>query len=262
MKTKTALLAMVFLVLVAPPVRAQSNEPPIPASPPDNKYVLDELDWLTNDQETQINGIIQRLDNDGLAEIAVVTLDNCGTDKLTFRKSLFNAWGMGHTNDNDGLLLLVCWYGGDESRRSVEQEYGPGLNGLLTGERTDQIVQDNFAPAFRQERPGDGLVTMVRTYESIFRGTNSNQSNFFADYYYFVILMIIWLGIVVAVIIIRQIRGTSNISKGNKRKRKSRHPDRELWWYGDGGSSSSGSDGGGGFDGGSSDGGGGSSSDF
>ena len=97
---------------------AQGNEPPIPPVPTNGSVVLDTLDWLDSIQESRINSINHQLDEDGIAQIAVVTLDDCGEDPQRFRNQLFRTWGIGHADDNDGLLILACWYGGDESRRT------------------------------------------------------------------------------------------------------------------------------------------------
>lgn len=184
MKTKTILFIAFILSFLALPVHAQSTEPPIPPSPSGGSYVLDQLDWLTAEQESRINSIIQSLDKDGVAEISVVTLNDCGSDKRAFRKSLFDTWGIGHANDNDGLLILVCWYGGDPSRRSVEQLYGRGLNGILTSSKTDQVAQDHFVYYFQKDKPGDGLIEMVRTYNAILRkgGVSNHPSNPIGQY--------------------------------------------------------------------------------
>jgi uncharacterized membrane protein YgcG len=176
MKNKVFFALVLLLALAAVPVHAQGSEPPIPAAPAKGSYILDQLDWLTADQETNINAIIQGLDHDGVAEMAVVTLDDCGSDKQAYRKSLFDTWGIGHADDNDGLLILVCWYGGDASRRSVEQLYGRGLEGMLTSDRTGEIAQDYFVPAFKADKPGEGLVGMVRTYNVLLR-TSMNSTN-------------------------------------------------------------------------------------
>src|SRR5512139_3522403 len=120
MKRRIALLTGILLLLGVVSAKAQGEQPPIPPAPSSGKYIYDELDWLTPEQEGNINSVVQKLDQDGVAEIALVTLDDCGLDKQSFRKSLFDRWGIGHADDNDGLLILVCWYGGDASRRSVE----------------------------------------------------------------------------------------------------------------------------------------------
>lgn len=147
---------------------AQEN-PPVPAAP-QGTFILDTLDWLTPEQEAEINIINKKLDQEGIAQIAVVTLNDCGTDKKRFRHELFNTWGIGHANDNDGLLILVCWYGGDKSRRSVEQEVGYGLESTLLGTLTDRVAKEQFIPAFDTNHPGEGLVAMLREYNSMLRG--------------------------------------------------------------------------------------------
>ena len=161
----------ISLILCLQPMRtlAQGGEPPIPTAPTGGNVVLDTLDWLTPSQENEINAINQKLDQDGIAQLAVVTLNDCGDDKQKFRNELFRAWGIGHTDDNDGLLILVCWYGGNQSRRSIEQETGYGLEGTLPDILTGRIVDDEFTPAFQSNHPGDGLVAMVKQYNEILR---------------------------------------------------------------------------------------------
>jgi uncharacterized membrane protein YgcG len=158
------------------PAYAQGDEPPIPDGPPQGTYILDLLDWLTSQQETEINALIQSLDQDGLVEIAIVTLDDCGTDKTQYRKSLLQAWRIGQANNDDGLLILVCWYGGDKSRRSVEQEFGSGMNRILSSDITDRVAKENFVPMFQDDRPGDGLVAMVKSYDTILRSPKNAPS--------------------------------------------------------------------------------------
>jgi uncharacterized protein len=167
------MLLLAFASLIFTPVHAQAEQPPVPAAPANGGYILDELDWLTPVQESSIESMIRGLDKDGVAEIAVITLNDCGSDKSAFRKQLFDTWGIGHADDNDGLLILVCWYNGDRSRRSVEQLYGPGLNRVLSSSRTDQIAQQDFVPAFQAGNPGDGLVAMVRDYNVELRTSKS-----------------------------------------------------------------------------------------
>ncbi|HXD08820.1 MAG TPA: TPM domain-containing protein [Anaerolineales bacterium] len=166
----------VLAAFVWMPAYAQRNEPPIPEEPPPGIYILDTLDWLTSQQEAEINALIERLDQDGLTDMAVVTLNDCGTNKTNYRKSFLQAWSIGHVDDKDGLLILVCWYGGDKSRRSVEQEFGPGMNGILSSTITDRVAKENFVPAFQNDRPGDGLVAMVKNYDAILRSPKPAQS--------------------------------------------------------------------------------------
>ena len=168
---KLSIILGISLLLFLSSMRAlaQGNDPPIPPVPTDGSVVLDTLDWLDSIQESRINTINRQLDEDGIAQIAVVTLDNCGEDPQRFRNELFRTWGIGHADDNDGLLILVCWYGGDESLRTLEQETGFGLEGVLPDILTSRVARDYFVPAFQEDRPGEGLLAMVQQYDSILR---------------------------------------------------------------------------------------------
>ena len=173
----TLILASVLLPMTA---FAQGNQPEIPTPPPAGTYVLDTLEWLTPQQEADINAVVSKLDSEKLAEIAVVTLDDCGGDKQKFRNDLFREWGIGHADDNDGLLIMICWSGGDKSQRSLEQEVGYGLEGTIPDLLTSKVAKQYFVPAFSTGVPdnevvwtgkaGEALVTMVKAYDGVIRG--------------------------------------------------------------------------------------------
>lgn len=185
-KSAIALVSIFLLTLFLPiTVLAQGDQPNVPTPPPAGVYILDTLDWLTPAQEAEINNAVAKLDSDQLAEIAVVTLDNCGEDKLKFRNDLFREWGIGHADDNDGLLIMVCWYGGDKSRRSLEQEVGYGLEGTIPDLLTSKVAKQYFVPAFSTGvadtevvwtgKAGEALTTMVRAYDGIIRGNTPSE---------------------------------------------------------------------------------------
>jgi uncharacterized membrane protein YgcG len=157
---------------------AQGNEPPIPAAPPEGRHVLDTLNWFSKDQEEDVNRIVGQLDRDEIADIFVVTLDDCGEDKRNYRKAILQNWGIGQASGNNGLLILVCWYGGDISRRSVEQEFGPSLNGSLSSEITDRVAKEQFIPSFKDDHPGDGLLAMIIYYDALLRAPKETKESY------------------------------------------------------------------------------------
>jgi uncharacterized protein len=249
MKPRLVFLAFLLISLMSLPVHAQGEQPAIPAAPANGDYVLDELGWMSDTQKSTVNAIINRLDQEGVAQIAVVTLDDCGSDKNAFRKQLFDTWGIGHSDDNDGLLILVCWYGGDKSRRSVEQLYGRGLNRILSSSKTDEIARQDFIPAFQQGKPGDGLVAMVRDYNVKLRTSHSFIDSVRKAAAPLEALLCLFGSFIFLMVINRLFPGV--LSPGSK---SGQYYDRDFH-TGD-------SDGGGGYGGGSSDGGGGSSTGF
>ena len=197
MYKSVSVLAAIVTIFAWMPVYIQGNEPPIPDPPAEGAYILDTLNWLTTKQEEQITIVISQLEKDGLAVIAVVTLNDCGTNKQQFRKKLFASWGIGN-NDKDGLLILVCWYDGDQSRRSVEQEYGAGLGKILSSKITDQIAQEQFVPAFQRDHPGNGLIAMVQKYDTVIRkgpiaSNTSSTTNSGNDWLFLILIAAILL---------------------------------------------------------------------
>lgn len=180
-KSAIALVSIFLLTLIIPmTANAQGSQPEIPTPPPAGTYVLDTLDWLTPAQEAETNAIAAKLDSEQLAEMAVVTFDDCGGDKQKFRNDLFREWGIGHADDNDGLLIMVCWYGGNKSQRSLEQEVGYGMEGTIPDLMTSKVAKQYFVPAFSTGvedaevvwtgKAGDALVTVVKAYDGIIRG--------------------------------------------------------------------------------------------
>jgi uncharacterized protein len=232
MRSKVVFFITIILAFLAVPVRAQSDNPPVPNPPSGGKSVVDQLNWLSTDQEDFINNLASQLDKNGLAVMDVVTLSNCGGDKTAYRKSILRSWNMGHAGKNDGLLILVCWHDGDKSRRSVEQEFGSGLTTVLTSTKTDQVARQRFVPAFEQNRPGDGLVAMVKDYDSILRKGPAKPSGSHID------PDLLWFFLIIGF-------GTAFIIYSRKRAGSSDS-------YSDGDYSGGGYDGGGGSDGGGS----------
>ena len=156
-------------------VSAQGSLPPVPPAPV-NGYIVDQKGWITPEQATEINQIITALDNEGIAEIAVFTTDDCGSDVSAFRLLVLNTWGIGHANDNDGLLLAVCWYNGNPDLRTMAQEVGPGLQGILPDVLVNKVAKEIMRPHIAIEQHGAGLLAMVRAYNEILRGGDYNQA--------------------------------------------------------------------------------------
>ena len=171
------LLAIILSLLVLTPVFAQGQQPPFPPLPLQHEYSSDTLHWLSPAQAQEINRVAGKLDSDGLAVIFVVTLDDCGPDSAQYKTDLFRAWKIGHAASNDGLLILVCWYGGDKSRRNLAQETGTGLESTVTDIQTSRMAQQYFVPAFQGDpdpvasgRAGQALVDLVNAYDALLRG--------------------------------------------------------------------------------------------
>jgi len=196
MKSRLFFLIVLVVFLFTVPANAQSGEPPIPNSPPSNNYVLDTLNWLSESQEQEINTIARQLDSEGKAQIYIATLDDCGNDKIQYRRDVFNAWKIGTQKSDGGLLILVCWYDWDKSQRSVEVKTDEKMQRVIPDSLTATTAENYFIPAFKENQPGVGLVKMVKAFDNIIRGKNSvnNPLSFFSqisDNLYVILFVII-----------------------------------------------------------------------
>jgi len=65
---------------------------------------------------------------------------------------MYNTWGIGKTGVNRGLLLLLAM-----KEKHLESEVGLGLERFLPETKSDEIVQNEFLPHFREGGFYEGL---------------------------------------------------------------------------------------------------------
>ncbi len=116
-------------------------------------WVTDMAGVLGIAEETAMNEMIQALHDDLTVEIAVVTVvDVDGTPK-SFATALFNSWGIGDAQANNGLLVLLVM-----GERRLEMETGYGLEATLPDGWLGSMQQRSMVPLFKQGAYGAGLV--------------------------------------------------------------------------------------------------------
>ena len=128
------LLVLVLCLSLAPGAYAL-------VAPSDNFYVADYADVLSDSTEQmliQYNGALESQCRG--AQIVVVTvhyLDGMKSD--TYAYQLFNDWGVGSAEENNGMLLLLAT---EENKAWLS--YGLGLSESLDGDRVDTLLDRYF----------------------------------------------------------------------------------------------------------------------
>jgi uncharacterized protein len=154
------ILILVLLVALLPgvlPVEAQSGYP-ARADP----YVNDFASLLTTEHTTSLRSLFSELKTDNGVEIVVVTLDSIhdyatGDASIeSFGTNLFNTWGIGTAQKNDGVLILVAW-----KDREVRIEVGAGYGDSLNADM-QTIIDEQMIPAFRREDYSQGIYDGAR----------------------------------------------------------------------------------------------------
>ena len=113
---------------------------------------------LSSVAQARLNAILTELERTSGAQVAVVAIDNIRPrDVFSFAQSLFEHWGIGHADRDDGLLILLV-----ADQRTVRLHTGYGLEGILPDAVCKHIEEDDMLPAFRRGDMDGGVIAGVQ----------------------------------------------------------------------------------------------------
>jgi len=131
-------------------------------------FVTDPSGYLIPSTKEEINAKCQSLKDKKGYEISVVVLKSISfNDPHEFGVELFNYWGIGNKERNDGLLILMVM---DERR--VEFITGYGLEEILPDALCYEIQQEDMVPYFKADDYNTGLLKGVETVIAILDDTD------------------------------------------------------------------------------------------
>ena len=100
-------------------------------------------------------------------QVVVVTIDSLDGNSLEeYANELFNQWGIGSKENDDGVLLLLA-----VNDRESRIEVGYGLEGTLTDGKTGRIQDDYMIPYYRDNDFSEGLKSGVEAIVGVVNGT-------------------------------------------------------------------------------------------
>ncbi|MFM8559495.1 MAG: TPM domain-containing protein, partial [bacterium] len=112
------------LALAPLPAHAIAGDTPIPEA---RGYVNDRAGVLAPERAAQLEGFLDQVQKRTGVQFAVLVVTDCAPDAPSvFKTRVFEAWGIGSRERNDGLLLLVAM-----QERDIVFETGYGLEGTL-----------------------------------------------------------------------------------------------------------------------------------
>jgi uncharacterized protein len=107
--------------------------------------VTDAAHILSPQQQSALSAKLEQLEQRTKHQLVVVTVPTLnGRDVADFTRDLANSWGVGRKGYNDGVVLLVA-----PTERKVRIAVGYGLEGRLTHEVCQQIIDQTMLPRFR-----------------------------------------------------------------------------------------------------------------
>jgi uncharacterized protein len=121
-------------------------------------YVNDFANVIDVQSRDRLNALCTELDENAHAQVAIVTIESLrGAPIESYATSLFNKWGIGHKDDNRGILILLAL-----SDHKSRIEIGRGFEALFPNERVAKIAAD-MVPDLKQRHYSQALLRCTRT---------------------------------------------------------------------------------------------------
>jgi uncharacterized protein len=115
--------------------------------------VTDYTNTLSADEKQQLENKLVAFNDSTSTQIAVVLMRSTGNyDIAEYAVKLGRAWGVGQKGKNNGVVLLAAL-----DDRKVTIQTGYGAEGSVTDAVTQQIIQRDIKPNFKQENYYAGL---------------------------------------------------------------------------------------------------------
>ena len=167
-------IILVFPVLFS---TACSNERTIsPKDYPDPEgYVNDYTDTISDEWIIKTEELTQNVEKATSCEIAVAVLNSLGGSTIEeYAVGLFNKWGIGKKEQDNGVLLLIAL-----DDRELRIEVGYGLEGVITDLQAKEIIDDVIVPRFQNNNYDSGIYNgVIAISNEIYREYNMQQVSF------------------------------------------------------------------------------------
>jgi uncharacterized protein len=128
-----------------------------------NSYVSNPDSILTEDAVARINNILGELERTNSTQVAVVAIQSIGDEEVfDFAQALFQHWGIGHKETDNGLLILLVM-----EKRKIRFHTGEGLEGVLPDAVCKRIQREKMVPYFASDSYSAGMEEGVRDVVNI-----------------------------------------------------------------------------------------------
>lgn len=184
---------LLLLVLSFKLVGAQ--ELPAPASPP--RLVNDFAGIFNRMELNKLESMLVAYDDSTSTQITVVTVPSLGGMEVAdYANRLFEKWGLGQKDKNNGLLILLAM-----EEREVRIEVGYGLEDRVTDALSRRIIEQDMVPRFRQGDYAGGIYAASKRVIDLLEGAyeaEGGDGDPAGGNLVFVVLLIILIIIVVS----------------------------------------------------------------
>ena len=149
-------LPIIILLLLATTTLAVDYPEPV-------GYVNDFAKIFSEQERQEMESLLDQIEKNSTVEIAVVTVASLeGLSKEQYAVKLFEKWGIGKKDVDNGLLILIA-----PTERKYRIEVGYGLEGVITDTMAGIVGRKNFVENFRAEQYGKGVHDAIMDFKGL-----------------------------------------------------------------------------------------------
>lgn len=117
-------------------------------------YVNDYANILSSETKAKLTALSAEIENKTTSQLAILTIDTTSPfDIETYAVKLFEKWGIGQKQKNNGVLILVA-----VKDRRVRIEVGYGLEGAIPDALAKNIIEKSMLPFFKNRDYNAGIL--------------------------------------------------------------------------------------------------------
>lgn len=165
-KVKITISSLILITLCFTTIAYGYSPFPTPTS---DKYINDYVGIIDSSTRNQLISIGKELEDKTSAQAVIVIINSTNNIPIEdYANKLFRTWGIGSSNQDNGLLILLSM-----KEKKWRIEVGRGLEGVLPDLLTNSIMVENAKPYFIENNYGEGL---LQSY-SVFADTIAIEYN-------------------------------------------------------------------------------------
>jgi uncharacterized protein len=149
---------------------------PSPKSPPRLYNNFSTVQLLSPSEEAEIEEQLEKFEAETSNEIAIIVVDDLKSyEPWEYAVEIGEKWGVGKENEDNGIVLLIkpTKTGGG---RKTFIAIGRGLEGAIPDLTTNEIIENEILPNFKQDNYFQGIKQAVDVLSKLSKGEyNSKQ---------------------------------------------------------------------------------------
>lgn len=165
-------IAVLMLLSMLPLPMAAQEYGWIPAK--DAAMVTDLCGLFSDSLRMALDSHLMQFEDSTTVQIMVLVTPSLGGDEIShFTQKVFEEWGVGHKEKDNGVLIVLKPK--DSTDGQVRIGVGYGLEGVLPDAFCKSIIEENMVPHFKEDDYAGGVLEAISVIEQVCMGEYSYE---------------------------------------------------------------------------------------